>query len=241
MDKKMYVEELFETIQKEGRTLADVIQLFYKKFNSSCDENIAEKEEIQDLCVKLGINTRFNFGLQERAIKSLIEAFPQNDEEEKVLSKVILINQLYSTALNTFESKSVISVSDMALHIAKKAREHELDLKIQEGNLEAVEMIGDLENYNNAFSFASKYCNWHNIAVYHGDEYPIMDSYTKGFIYYWCKMNDIQNNCTQAVFSEYSTYYKAVIDFRKQECPGVSLKEMDSFLWLYGKAKGMAI
>lgn len=241
MDKKIYVEELFETIRKEGRTLSDVIKLFNKKFNSRHSEDIAEEKEIKDLCDKFEINIPFSFGLQEKAIRSLIEAFPQNNDEEKILSKVILINQLYSTALNTSVSTDVISVSDMAMHIAKIAKEQELDKKIREGKLEAVELIGNLDEYNNAYSFASKYCSWHNIVVYHCDEYPIMDSYTKGFMYYWCKMNNFQPKYTQADFLDYTTYYNAVVDFRKKECDGLSLKEIDSFLWIYSKAKRLAI
>lgn len=237
MEKKNPVKDLFTTIEENNWNLPDVIIVFNKEFNSFQDD--AESDETRKIReVIFGKDSSiedFRFGMQEAAIRNLIKLYPRNTDKSEVLTKVILINQLYSTGLNDTVSTKTISVGDMAKHIVGCK---EFDAKIKYGALSAFTWIGKIEekekSYNKTYSFASKYCNWHNTVVYDGDDYPIMDSYTKDFIYYWCQC--CGEKVTRDDVSDYETFCKLMKKFKEsKDGANLEFKVIDSFLWLYGK------
>ena len=104
------------------------------------------------------------------AISKLFKTFPKNDTLEDVLLKLSVINDLYST--------NILGTFKMAEHILKQ----DIDDDLKDGKPEVVNQIarghGIRTKKNktelNFYSFATKYCNWHN-----QESYAIYDSFVE--------------------------------------------------------------
>ncbi|MGB6743229.1 MAG: hypothetical protein WBE38_06175 [Terracidiphilus sp.] len=100
----------------------------------------------------------------ENTVQELIAAFPKNEKIEHVLIKIVTINSLYHARVLD------VDLHPFVLHIH---RIENLDGKLAEGNLEVVDEIwkskGTRQHY---FSFATKFCSWHN-----QEAYAIYDTY----------------------------------------------------------------
>lgn len=92
---------------------------------------------------------------------------------------------------------------------------------------------------NNVYSFASKYCSWHN------PEYPIADSYSKGMLFYinkadpFYKIDDIKMP-SKASLNDYRVFCKMYKKFREnyfKNTPDISNKVIDTYLWKYAQNK----
>jgi hypothetical protein len=184
----------------------------------------------------------FGFGYKENTIMKVLNDYPEHDIFENVLIKILLINSFYNAGLNTTVSTSTISLVDMANHIVhlERAEEESLTNLINDGNYRAVNLIGGLQKYNNAYCFASKYCSFHNM-----EKYPIMDSNARGFVYYFLKElngRDLFNQYTQKDLYEYEKYAD-VVTFIKEDVlrDKVSYKQLDVFMWAFGKANKLAV
>ncbi|MCL5670325.1 MAG: hypothetical protein M1423_03370, partial [Acidobacteria bacterium] len=104
----------------------------------------------------------------EWALTQLFQKFPENTNFGKVVVKTKVLNALYNT--------QVRAVNIVATHICGLA----IDRDLKAGKAEIVDRIarvqlqsGKIRTY---FSFASKYCSWHNPT-----EYPIYDSNVEDF------------------------------------------------------------
>jgi hypothetical protein len=148
------------------------------------------------------------------AIKKLIQAFPSHSDLSEVLLKVTTINKLYST--------NIMAPFDVAKHIISQ----NVSAEIQEGDFSAVEKIrfvtfaGVRKNF---YSFATKYCSWHNLT-----SFPIYDTFVA---------KSLQNFGTVQGDLRVYKNLKSSIDelIRRDALNGFSYKEIDKFLWAYGK------
>lgn len=89
---------------------------------------------------------------------------------------------------------------------------------------------------NNIYSFASKYCSWHN------PNYPIADSYSKGMLYYINKATNFYNKGKLAKVSlnDYNVFCEMYEAFREEyfsEMEHIDNKMIDTYLWTYSKCK----
>ena len=91
--------------------------------------------------------------LGDKALKELLEHFPRNTDASHVLVKVLVLNKLYSTRVldNDIES--------LARHVTGLG----IDPLLERGALEAVYTCPPLKMY---YSFATKFCSWHNPNAY---------------------------------------------------------------------------
>jgi hypothetical protein len=173
--------------------------------------------------------TEFNSenALVETALAELLRAFPQNTNPAHVLIKVVALNRLYST--------NILAVETVAQHVATIRN---LDQLLHEGSPEALDLIsqvkiGDAIRF--FFSFASKYCNWHNPTAY-----PILDENVdvclwtykneSGFAKY--RRNDFYEGPMAA---RRGSFFKVISAFRKHYLESVTPKQLDKFLWKQGK------
>jgi len=190
--------------------------------------------------------------LKERVLTAVFRD-KSNKEPEKVLVKVTLLNSFYSTQLFNNPSKSGGKNTDivsMALHIAAT---EELDQWLAsddpEENLQAFRHITECTSVRwgcsvrKAPSFASKYCSWH-----YQEKYPIMDSYSKGMLYYINRDPETRyytGKLTTAILQDYRTFSEVFRTFK--DWLGVSagrpytVKELDKYLWMYGKDHNIAL
>ncbi|HLY28770.1 MAG TPA: hypothetical protein VKQ72_20665 [Aggregatilineales bacterium] len=158
----------------------------------------------------------------EQALSKLFGLFRTNTVHDEVLLKVVALNALYGTGILA----------------TRKVAEHIVSLKIDPGlgagQTEVVHRIARIEiagkNRNN-YSFATKYCSWHNPI-----HYPIFDSFVEEMLWGYRKRDGFSSFQRQDLW-QYSQLKQAIEDFRTHY--GLSmfdLKDIDKFLWLAGKA-----
>lgn len=164
----------------------------------------------------------------DQAIKKLFNSFPENKNIEDVLLKISVINDLYST--------NILGTYKMAQHIHNLS----IDKGLTKGDPLIVNKIasghGITSRKNNReirfYSFATKYCNWHNI-----EEYALYDTYVeKTLIAY--KMKDSFDSFTKSDLKNFPKFKQTIKNFIEYyNLSNINLKEIDKFLWMYGKEK----
>lgn len=114
------------------------------------------------------------YGEEARLIKACFNQYSQNTSRELVAMKIGLIDVTNSTNISRYKSKiSVSELADILLGIER------LDERIKKGDISLVHEIAvaTKKKYDiNLFSFASKYCCYHNIFIYGGDAFSIYDT-----------------------------------------------------------------
>jgi len=162
----------------------------------------------------------------DQAIINLFKAFPNNQKFEDILLKLSVINDLYST--------NILGTFIMAKHIQKL----NIDRGLKEGDPKIVHQIATGHGIRtkksnkeiNFYSFATKYCNWHNrssYAIYDSFVDKILMAYRKRDKFSSFKHEDLKN---------FSKFIKIIMDFAGfYGLTKYDLKEIDKFLWIYGK------
>ena len=162
------------------------------------------------------------------AIINLFGAFPENKKLEDILLKISVINDLYST--------NIFGTFKMAEHIKLL----NIDEKLQNGNPDLVNEIaighGIKTKKNNTelnfYSFATKYCNWHN-----NESYAIYDRFVEKILMAY-KRKDNFSNFKRKDLKVFKRFKRVLLDFSVfYELKKYNLKEIDKFLWIYGKEK----
>ena len=196
------------------------------------------------------------FDEQEKEKESVLKkAFsePSNKDLEVVLTKVTLLNAFYSTQLpnNKIESdkdrKYSVDILSMAKHIQScTGFDKFLYSSDREKQLEAYNYIAfgnsdykDKEKNSSAESFASKYCSWHR-----PDEFPIMDSYSRGMLYGIVNQEKIDvDNLTKNSLKKYEIFCSVFCIVKnyinKKTGQNYTTKDFDKYLWKYGKDNGI--
>ena len=161
------------------------------------------------------------FGKSENAIRLLCEKFPDNRSYESVLLKSTIINALYSTQI-----RAIVLVAEHILAL-------DIDEDIRHGEPDVVDRIARVTisgKQRNNYSFATKYCSFHNPSAY-----PIYDSFVDGLLASYQKQDDF-SRFNSAELKNYQRFKQVLNDFREfYGLTDVSFKELDIFLWLYGK------
>ncbi len=177
-----------------------------------------------------------------------------NNKLEIVLAKVVVLNEFYSTQLNSNPPIEIkkdhsyhMDVVSMAKHIIAwdKFDEYCCSADIEKRQ-EAVNYIrcGDSDYrepyHKEAYSFATKYCSWHN-----PNGFPIVDSYSRGMIYYLNRnLNFYKRVLTQESLNVYSVFceaYDALSLYLQNRDKQFEYRDIDKFLWYYGKKQGIAL
>ena len=164
----------------------------------------------------------------DNAIINLFKVFPHNTKIEDILLKISVLNDLYST--------NIFATFDLAKHILSL----NIDLKLAAGDTTAVKEIatghGIISSKNNReitfYSFATKYCNWHNqenYAIYDSFVEKVLMAYKKQDSFASFRKDDLKSfSRFKSIIEEFTSYYNLT---------RFSLKEMDKFLWVLGKEK----
>lgn len=199
------------------------------------------KNGIVDSCIK-----QFNKEQEknESVVSSVFDIF-DNSSIENILIKVIVLNNRYSAGLTDnkiseskrieyeLEDKSIpVDVLTMAEHIFENKAVFDSVSK-NEDIIKLVKVLRSVDdNYQDAYSFATKYCSW----TFENNIVPIVDSYVKGLLY---RLNNKFGFCepfTQAKMNDYDEYYKIYESFIKEyNLYNYSYKDIDKYLWQYAK------
>ncbi len=161
----------------------------------------------------------------EKALAELFALFPTNDDPAHVLLKVVTLNRLYST--------QILAVHDVATHIVVNSKE--IDRALEQGTPEIADRIAKVEikgAIRNNFSFASKYCSWHNESAY-----PIWDSRVDIYLRrlqrekHFCPTFGNANQWDYPKFKDVMVCLSKVYDLGS-----LTFKEIDKFIWWQGES-----
>lgn len=111
------------------------------------------------------------YGANFAIIHDTLKRFPYNTERELVAMKVSLIDLTNSTRISQHINK--ISLSELVELILSIS---DFDDRLTQGDPELVSQLARCNGRVNLFSFASKYCTYHNVDAYGRDDYSIFDS-----------------------------------------------------------------
>ena len=118
-----------------------------------------------------------NYGLENELISRCLHKFPGNTYPDLVAMKVGLIDITNSTHLSQHKSKiSMVELTNIIAAIP------DIDDRIATGDPEVVNEIARSNGKINLFSFASKYCCYHNRDIYGRDDYSILDTVLKEYL-----------------------------------------------------------
>lgn len=162
----------------------------------------------------------------DQAITNLFNSFPENNNLEDILLKVSVINDMYST--------QIYATFLISKHILKL----NIDDDLKNGNPELVNKIASGHGIKssrykkeiNFYSFATKYCNWHN-----QEKYAIYDQFAEKTLvaykrqYHFSEFKSIE-------LKNFKVFRDTILEFIKFfQLTNYNLKEVDKFLWIYGK------
>lgn len=169
-----------------------------------------------------------NYGPENEMISRCLKKYPANTDSDLVAMKIGLIDITNSTHLSQYKSK--ISMVELANIIASIPS---IDERIAEGDPEVVNEIARSNGKINLFSFASKYCCYHNRNLYGKDDYSILDTVLKEYLP--CYFDDITKGRIQKWQDSFN--YKAYNDYitRKLDELGITVehrkRKFDHFVW----------
>ena len=169
-----------------------------------------------------------NYGRENELITRCLKRFPENTDSDIIAMKIGLIDITNSTHLSQHKSK--ISMAEFAEIIAKIPG---IDSRIKRGDPEVVNEIARSNGKINLFSFASKYCCYHNRNLYDRDDYSIFDTVLMEYLPRY--FGDITENKIKKwkedfdynTYNEYITQklneYGITLEYRK--------RKFDHFVW----------
>ncbi|KSV60507.1 hypothetical protein [Acetivibrio ethanolgignens] len=169
-----------------------------------------------------------NYGPENELITRCLRKFPKNTDPDIVAMKVGLIDITNSTHLSQHKSKiSMVELSNIIAAIPY------IDERIADGDPEVVNEIARSNGKINLFSFASKYCCYHNRNLYGRDDYSILDTVLKEYLPRY--FDDITKGQIQKWQDSFN--YKAYNDYitkKLDEC-GITVnhrkRKFDHFVW----------
>lgn len=115
-----------------------------------------------------------NYGKEGLIIHDVLNTYPLNKNINTIAMKIAVIDVTNSTHLAQY--KSQISLYDLAEVIYEIPN---IDSRLAAGDPELVNIIAKNIGSINMFSFASKYCAYHNVEIYERDDYSIFDGIVK--------------------------------------------------------------
>lgn len=163
-----------------------------------------------------------NYVLQESALGNLFSNYPNNTKLEDILLK--------SATLNAFYSTNIFSIYSVAKHIVSLKN---VDKRLKSGDLSLIDEMRNVtikEKEKDFYSFATKYCAHHN-----AEDFPIFDSYVEKVLWHF-QQKDKFSQFKRAELKHYATFKQALLDFKTHYQLACSLRELDIYLWLLGKA-----
>jgi hypothetical protein len=158
--------------------------------------------------------------LGDKALKELLEQFPQNTVASQVLLKVLALDRLYHTRILE------IHLERFARHVAGL----DIDSLLAQNSLDAVKRIYRCpELGRDYYSFATKFCSWHR-----PETYPIFDSYAVECLWAYRKQDHFAKFLRQDLWY-YDRFVAAVTAFRDfYKLDGLTFRQIDKFLWISG-------
>ena len=158
------------------------------------------------------------YGMENKALKKILQKYPNHTSIEEVICKISVIDVTHSTHVGIHKKKfSLVDLAEKILSIM------DIDRRIKSGDISLVDEIADLKGVN-LLSFASKYCACHNQMVYGRDDYFKLDSIVSKAIQF--KGRD---------YTEYSKILNDIIVSNNLDSIDKVREKIDLFFWYNNK------
>lgn len=169
-----------------------------------------------------------SYGSENELITRCLQKFPDNTDPDVVAMKIGLIDITNSTHLSQHKRKiSMVELANIITSIPN------VDARIEAGDPEVVNEIARSNGKINLFSFATKYCCYHNRNLYGRDDYSILDTVLKEYLPRYfddITKGQIQKWQNEFNYKSYNDYITAKLD----EC-GITVehrkRKFDHFVW----------
>lgn len=114
--------------------------------------------------------SKYKYGKEYRLIEDVLKKYPNNKTIEDVACKIAVID--FTNSTNLRQNKINLYT------LAKIITSIDFDARVAKGD---VSLVSDIikECHVKLYSFASKYCCYHNTFLYNRDDYSIYDSVVK--------------------------------------------------------------
>lgn len=170
------------------------------------------------------------YGMEYKLLQDILKKYSENIDVNIVAMKIALIDVTNSTNLNKYKQK--ISLSKLANNISKIKN---IDERLKNGDLSLIKEIASQQTIN-LFSFATKYCCYHNTMCYNKDDYSIYDNILKENIGRYIDISPAQiekfrKNC------EYEKYHNLIGNILENNNITIPDKrrKFDHFMWWNAK------
>ena len=183
-----------------------------------------------------------SYSIQEELLQSLVKEFPDHKIKDAVEVKVKLLNLFYSTGIQATNAmaENIVNIKD-------------IDSRLMKGDISLIKEIATLKLKGNTrynYSFATKYCAYHQPKLY-----PIYDSivaetltsfFEKGLLPIYkpaSKRSVGDKTFTKAEFAkklkEYDFFLTVYRYFMEQyDLLDLSYRQVDSYIWGAFKVRG---
>lgn len=178
--------------------------------------------------VEAMVQNTTNYGIDDKMIASCFTKYPNNFDKDLVVMKIYIIDSTNST--NLIRQKRRISIDELSKIIASIPN---IDERIAVGDPEVVNDIARANGKINLFSFATKYCCYHNICIYERDDYSIFDSVLAKYLPQY--FDDITENQIQKWRKSFD--YKSYNDYITNKLDELNItvenrkRKFDHFVW----------
>lgn len=179
-----------------------------------------------------------SYGAESSLIGKIVRNLPRNEEIEIIALKIALIDTTNSTRL--FQYKENLPLTLLAKIIIEIK---DIDERIKAGDPKVVEEIARKskeEGKVNLFSFASKYCHYHNFFAYGKDDYSIYDTVVKESLPHYSNSkiseSDIEKWRKNFQYKEFNDFIGSLLDANGIKTPDRRTK-FDHFLWYANRKK----
>lgn len=179
---------------------------------------------------------------ENKLIKDVLLRFPDNNDVNIVAMKIALIDVTNSTHLHQY--KTNINLLELAEFITNKNLDFDNRVKLGDESLvvDIAKNIGKI----NLFSFASKYCFYHNTMLYKKDDYAKFDGIVKDCLPLYAQKYNVsykdEKLTTRTLENlrktfNYSEFKKIVKDVLKSITTSNKIAKFDAVMWYYNRSK----
>lgn len=168
------------------------------------------------------------YGEEFKIIEKVIKDYPYNNDRTIIALKIALIDITNSTNINKY--KSFITLNEL-VNVIYNIKD--FDKKLSEGKHDLIEKIAKSNGKINLFSFATKYCCYHNTIFYKRDDYSIYDSVLKEHLPEYVE-NLSKNRVEQwRINKDYESYHNCITEILERN--KITLKnkrrKFDRYIW----------
>lgn len=158
------IDKVLKLDSSKEKTISETIHK--QKYLSLTEENIEKQHKF--------VGASSNYGKEGLIIHDVLNAFPLHNDLNTIAMKIAVIDVTNSTHLSQYKSR--LSLYDLAKVILEIPN---FDDRLAKGDPQLINIIARNIGAVNMFSFASKYCTYHNVEVWGRDDYSIFDGIVK--------------------------------------------------------------